>query len=85
MDKIHAFIDKLQAVFGPEASYLHILYKTAIAIAVLLIVWFVLKTILNYIWKRVKKYKFISIDDLVKSRKTSFFVIPAKAGHVVKL
>ncbi len=48
MNKIQAFIDELQAVFGPEVSSLHILYKTAIAIAVSLIVWFVLKTILNY-------------------------------------
>ncbi len=57
MNKLYAFIDKLQAVFGPEASYLHILYKTALAIAVSSIVWLVLKWILNYIQKRVKNMK----------------------------
>ncbi len=82
MNKLHAFIDKLQALFGPEASYLHILYKTAIAIAVSLIVWFVLKTILNYIQKRAKKYKFMRIDAkiFIAVRRAVFYALALVTG-----
>jgi small-conductance mechanosensitive channel len=82
MNKLHAFIDKLQVVFGPEASSLHILYKTAIAIAVSLIVWLVLKSILNYIGKRADKYKFIRIDAkiFIAARRAVFYALVLVTG-----
>jgi len=82
MDKLYAFIDKLQAVFGPEASYLHILYKTALAIAVSSIVWLVLKYILNYIQKRVKKYEVIRINAkiFIAARRAVFYALVLVTG-----
>ncbi len=82
MNKLYAFIDKLQAVFGPEASYLHILYKTAIAIAVSLIVWLVLKCILNYIQKRIKKYEAIRINAkiFIAARKAVLYALVLVTG-----
>ena len=82
MNKLYAFIDKLQAVFGPEAPYLHILYKTAIAIAVSLIVWLVLKCTLNYIQKRVKKYEVIRINAkiFIAARRAVFYALVLVTG-----
>jgi len=57
MDKLHAFFNKFQAVFGSNPSYLYIFYKAVIATAVFLLFWLVLKYILKSIEKKAKKAK----------------------------
>lgn len=65
MKELPAIYRELYSKIGGDVYYLHIIYKTLFVLSVAFILWLVLKRVLVYAEKRLKKYEFIKVNDQI--------------------
>lgn len=88
MDQLSAFFTKLETTLGIQAPYLQMAFKVSLAIIVFFIVWLVLRQILAFIEKRMKKFKLIEIQDqlFIIFRKALLYALVLITGiYIIRL
>jgi MscS family membrane protein len=88
MNQLTAFFTKLETTLGIQAPYLQMALKVSVAIIAFFIVWFVLRQVLTFFEKRMKKFNLIEIQDpLFKIfRKALFYVLLLITGiYIIRL
>jgi hypothetical protein len=65
MQNISALYDKLIALLPTDSPLLLILYKIVIAVAGFFILWIILRWLLHFVEKRLKKYEFVQANSQV--------------------
>ena len=63
MDQLNALFAKLEATFGLQAPQLKIAFKITLTLIIFCIVWLILRQILSFIEKRMKKINLIEIQE----------------------
>lgn len=88
MQKIHAFFSKIIASFPTDSPYLIIITKIIIAFAAFFATWFMLRSLLHFVEKRLRSYEFIQINAQIFQiiRRALFLVLVMVAGtYLVRL
>jgi len=62
MDQLTAFFANLETTLGIQAPYLKLAFKVTLVIAGFLIIWLVLRQVLAFIEKRMRKVDLIEIQ-----------------------
>ena len=77
MNQLTDFFTSLEATLGIQAPYLKMAFKVTLVIVGFLIVWFILRLVLGFIERRMKKINLIEIqDELFKiARRALFYVL----------
>jgi small-conductance mechanosensitive channel len=74
MDQLNAFLAKLETTVGIQAPYLKMAFKVTLTLIVFFIVWLILRQVLKFIEKRMKKNNLIEIQHpLFKIIRTALF------------
>ena len=88
MENLFAFFDKISLMLGIRSVYLHLLFKTLLAVLVSYIVWLILLRILAVFEKKVQMADKIRIDGEIFRviRKATFYgVILVTGTYLVRL
>jgi small-conductance mechanosensitive channel len=74
MDQLNAFLAKLETTVGIQAPYLKMAFKVTLTLIVFFIVWLIMRQVLKFIEKRMKKNNLIEIQHpLFKIIRTALF------------
>ncbi|MCK5205010.1 MAG: mechanosensitive ion channel, partial [Desulfobacterales bacterium] len=85
MDQLSAFFAKLETTFGLQAPYLKMAFKVTLTLIVFFIVWLILRQVLKFIEKRMKKINLIEIQEQLFKifRKALFYALVLVAGSYI--
>jgi small-conductance mechanosensitive channel len=77
MEQLNALIAKLETTIGLEAPYLKMAFKVTLVLVAFIIVWLILRVVLSFIEKRIKKIKLIEIQEAIFKifRKTLMYAL----------
>ena len=88
MNHIFAFLEKISKTSGIKVVYIHLAFKTLVAIAGTYIIWIILKRILVSFEKKTQKNKFLKINAEIFSvaRKALFYGLILVTGtYLIRL
>ena len=85
MDQLSAFFAKLETTLGIQAPYLTIALKVTLDIVGFLLAWLILRQVLKFIEKRMKKINLIEIQEQLFKifRKALFYALVLVAGSYI--
>jgi small-conductance mechanosensitive channel len=85
MNQLSAFFAKLETTFGIQAPYLMMAFKVTLAIVGLLLAWLILRQVLKFIEKRMRKINLIEIQEQLFKifRKALFYALILVAGSYI--
>ena len=85
MDQLSAFFAKLETTLGIQAPYLTIALKVTLDIVGFLLAWLILRQVLKFIEKRMRKINLIEIQEQLFKifRKALFYALVLVAGSYI--
>jgi small-conductance mechanosensitive channel len=85
MDQLNALFAKLETTLGLQAPSLKMAFKVTLTLIVFLIVWLILRQVLSFIEKRMKKINLIEIQEQLFKifRKALFLALVFVAGSYI--
>ncbi|MGD9089419.1 MAG: hypothetical protein PVI38_13040, partial [Desulfobacterales bacterium] len=63
MEQLNTLFAKLETTIGLEAPYLKMAFKVTLTVLAFILVWFILRMVLSFIERRMKKINLIDIQE----------------------
>ena len=82
MEQLNTLFARLETILGLEAPYLKTAFKVTLTLAVFVVTWFILRLVLSFIERRMKKINLIEIQEALFKifRKALFYALVLVTG-----